>query len=203
MVGGFTIEESARRLGHYRWISMRLFELLGGWVADTAEVPAKLQFALNSRHHGWHAELLEERLPEVRELSPAAQTVAPSADVAAAVEQLSAIAGPDRTTLRLLGVYDVVVPHLITAMTWHLDRCTPVADLAVARTLRLILADLADDRAGAMSLVDSSVDGSDIRLALEQRFEASGGISGPEMSVERHDVARPSSSGADDVDVPG
>ena len=28
--GSFTVEESARRVGNYKWIEMRLFEALGG-----------------------------------------------------------------------------------------------------------------------------------------------------------------------------
>ena len=68
-VGGFTIEESARRLGHYRWASIRLFEVLGSWVASVPEPDVKVFLAAASRRHGWHADLLRERLPEVRELN--------------------------------------------------------------------------------------------------------------------------------------
>ena len=33
--GSFTVEETARRVGHYKWIEMKLFEALGGWMVDT------------------------------------------------------------------------------------------------------------------------------------------------------------------------
>ena len=33
--GLFTVEESARRVGAYSWVEMRLFEALGGWIAAT------------------------------------------------------------------------------------------------------------------------------------------------------------------------
>ena len=30
--GAFDVVESAKRVGHYKWVEMRLFEALGGWV---------------------------------------------------------------------------------------------------------------------------------------------------------------------------
>src|SRR5262249_2295755 len=36
--GLFTVEESARRVGNYKWTEMRLFEVLGGWVATIPEL---------------------------------------------------------------------------------------------------------------------------------------------------------------------
>ena len=36
--GTFDVEETARRVGNYKWIEMRLFEVLGGWVATVPEL---------------------------------------------------------------------------------------------------------------------------------------------------------------------
>lgn len=188
--GGFTIEESARRLGHYRWIEMRLFELLGRWVAETPEVDVKLRFAASSRHHGWHAELLAERLPEVRDLSPDRQTVAPNDELADVVLALDALAGDDLTTSRLVAVYRVVVPHLVAAYSWHIDRCGPAADAAVRRTLGFLVADLIDDWNAAEQVLQTgppTTEHVERRAAVRTRFEsmlaASGGISGPSTFV--------------------
>src|SRR3546814_4627208 len=65
----FTVEESARRVGHYKWIEMRLFEVLGGWVATVPELDVKLRLGTHCYHHAWHAELWHKRLPELRERS--------------------------------------------------------------------------------------------------------------------------------------
>ncbi len=40
--GLFGVTESARRVGNYKWIEMRLFEALGGWVATVPELDVKL-----------------------------------------------------------------------------------------------------------------------------------------------------------------
>ena len=184
--GGFTIEESARRLGNFRWIEMRLFELLGGWVALTPEPEIKVWLADESRHHGWHSELLEERLPEVRDLSPERQTVAPDAAFAALVEALGTVDGDRATIGRLTALTHVVLPHLTDAYRAHLERCTPVADRAVTRTLGFIVADLTAEALTAGALLDSIVrDDDDAAVLVERRaaFEAllaaSAGISGP------------------------
>src|SRR5439155_1274578 len=66
--GLFPVEEAARRVGHYAWIEMRLFEALGGWVATVPELDVKTTLGRHCYHHAWHAELWHKRLPELREM---------------------------------------------------------------------------------------------------------------------------------------
>ena len=41
--GAFGVEETARRVGHYKWTEMKLFEALGGWVATVPELDVKMR----------------------------------------------------------------------------------------------------------------------------------------------------------------
>jgi hypothetical protein len=66
-VPGLTIDETARFLGHATWIERRLFEVLGGYVQTVPEPSVKLALARHSRHHAWHAELLEPLRPDTRD----------------------------------------------------------------------------------------------------------------------------------------
>ena len=59
--GGFTIEETARRLGHARWVEIRLFELLGAWVGDTVDTDVKLRFASASPASRTHEPSVDRR----------------------------------------------------------------------------------------------------------------------------------------------
>ncbi|MET0882812.1 MAG: hypothetical protein ABWZ13_01565, partial [Acidimicrobiales bacterium] len=68
--GAFSVEETAARVGHYKWIEMRLFEVLGGWVATVPEIDVKLRLGTHCYHHAWHSELWHKRLPELREMNP-------------------------------------------------------------------------------------------------------------------------------------
>ena len=68
--GLFTVEETARRVGNYKWAEMRLFEVLGGWVATVPELDVKMVLGRHTYHHAWHSELWHKRLPELREMNP-------------------------------------------------------------------------------------------------------------------------------------
>jgi hypothetical protein len=64
--GTFSVEDSARRVGNYKWIETKLFEVLGGWVATVPELDVKMRLGTHCYHHAWHAELWHKRLPELR-----------------------------------------------------------------------------------------------------------------------------------------
>ncbi len=49
---------------------MKLFEVLGGWVATVPELDVKMRLGTHCYHHAWHAELWHKRLPELREMNP-------------------------------------------------------------------------------------------------------------------------------------
>ena len=76
--GLFDVEESARRVGHYKWVEMRLFEVLGGWVATVPELDIKMRLGTHCYHHAWHSELWHKRLPELREMNPDRLCVPPN-----------------------------------------------------------------------------------------------------------------------------
>ena len=181
--GGLTIEESARRLGHARWWSQRLFQVIGAWVPSVPEPDLKLRLATSARHHAWHADLFGERLPEVGHVDAESQTVAPSDAVAALFDELANWRDPERSPERLTVLARVVLPQAASVVREHLDRCTPVADAAVARTLRFVAADLVDDwLAGEATLQQWTRDSTmarrveSARTAFEQRWLASGGL---------------------------
>ena len=73
-----SLVESGRMLGCYRWVELRLFEILGSWVVTETEPEVRVLFDVQSRHHAWHAQLWGERIPEVGGLiEPDLATVAP------------------------------------------------------------------------------------------------------------------------------
>lgn len=204
--GGFTIEQSARRLGHYRWCSLELFRILGAWVPDVTDAEAKLAFAASSRHHGWHAEQIADRLPRVGDLRTELVTKPASAELSALFTEIAAT-GADledasaRTVARFAAIYRIVVPSLASTLGWHLAQCSPLADASVARTLGFVHGDLLDDwTAAEVRLQQWSVVSSlasvarDVCRSLEPRWAETGGISGPDTWVAPTGVGSPSSS---------
>ena len=184
--GEFDVEETARRVGHYKWLEMKLFEALGGWVATVPELDVKLRLGTHTYHHAWHAELWHKRLPELREMNPERLTGPPNDELVAFVDALTEPEGPDLTVEKLVGVFRVLIPHKVAAYTYHLNNTSRITDAPTIRSLKLILADEMEDwRDGEMliqSLLDSPEEvqrAADHQARLEKLLVAAGGIAGP------------------------
>jgi hypothetical protein len=183
--GAFSVQETARRVGHYKWIEMKLFEALGGWVATVPELDVKLRLGTHCYHHAWHAELWHKRLPELREMNPERLTV-PAPGMEEFVAAMTEPEAPDLTIEKLVGVYRVLIPHKIAAYTYHLNNTSTVTDAPTIRSLKHALDDEFEDwRDGEMliqSLIrsDEEVDRAAAhQVRLEKLMVAAGGIAGP------------------------
>ncbi|MFM7270987.1 MAG: hypothetical protein ACKO2C_05065 [Actinomycetes bacterium] len=183
--GLFDVEESARRVGAYAWLEMRLFEALGGWIATVPELDVKLVLGRHCYHHAWHAEQFQQRLPELREMNPDRLTL-PAAGIEAFAAALTEPEGPDRTIEKLVGVFRVLLPRKIAAYTYHRNGTSTITDAPTIRTLDFVLQDeLADWREGEMLLqslisTPAEVERAARRAAeLEAIVSAAGGIAGP------------------------
>src|SRR5205085_8130886 len=76
--GLFSVEESARRVGNYKWAEMRLFEALGGWVATVPELDVKMVLGRHTWFHAEHSKRWDDRLPELREMNRERLSVPPN-----------------------------------------------------------------------------------------------------------------------------
>jgi hypothetical protein len=184
--GAFTVEETAIRVGHYKWIEMRIFELMGGWVATVPELDVKLRLGTHCYHHAFHAELWHKRLPELREMNPERLTKAPNEGIEAFVTALGDPYAPGETIEKLVGLYRVVLPHLVAAYTYHLNNTSQITDAPTIRSLNFCLQDdMTEWREGEMilqSLVETpeEVDRAAAhQAALTKLIVAAGGIVGP------------------------
>ncbi|HEX9547060.1 MAG TPA: hypothetical protein VF942_06960 [Acidimicrobiales bacterium] len=184
--GSFTVEETARRVGHYKWVEMRLFEALGGWVATVPELDVKMRLGTHCYKHAWHAELWHKRLPELREMNPDRLTAPANDDVVAFMDALTAPERTDQTIEKLVGVYRVLIPHKIAAYTYHLNNTSTITDAPTIRSLKLILSDEFEDWRDGEMLIQSLLEmesevrrAADRQAALEAILLRAGGIAGP------------------------
>ena len=151
--GLFGVVESARRVGNYKWIEMRLFEVLGGWVATVPELDVKLVLGRHCYHHAWHAELWNKRLPELREMNTERLTEPPNDAMVAFTDAVRDPEAPELTIEKLVGVYRVLIPRKIAAYTFHLNATSRITDAPTMRSLTFILQDEFEDwREGEMLL---------------------------------------------------
>jgi hypothetical protein len=181
-----SLEASARRIGHYCWIEMRAFEILGAWTAWVPEPAVKAALATHSRQHGWHAELWHDLLPALGEAGKSSLIAPPGATLVTFVDALAAPEAPELTIEKLVGGYRVLVPHAASAYGHHLERTSPVSDGPTIRALRLVLSDQLDHWHEGEALLqaqlrsDADVDrASSHQLRLEKLLVAAGGIAGP------------------------
>lgn len=182
-----TLLESARLLGCYRFVELRLFEVLGGWVATETEPEARLLFEIHSRHHAWHAQLWGERLPDVDGVVDAELvTVSPDEGTEELLSTLGGVHGSDEggggTLVRLVGLARVVLPRLVCGYGYHLRRAAAVSEGPVIRALRLALRDEMEDWQAVELLVQSLIRRPhDVAVvtAHQQRLEALVAGSGP------------------------
>lgn len=183
--GLFDVEESARRVGAYAWLEMRLFEALGGWIATVPELDVKLVLGRHCYHHAWHAEQFQQRLPELREMNPDRLTQPANPEVAALAAALTEPEGPERTIEKLVGVFRVLLPRKIAAYTYHRNGTSTITDAPTIRTLDFVLQDeLADWREGEMLLQSLITTPAEVERAarraaeLEALLTTAGGIAG-------------------------
>jgi len=184
--GAFTVEETAKRVGHYKWVEMKTFEVLGGWIATVPELDVKMRLGTHCYHHAWHADLWNKRLPELREMNTERLTLAPEG-MEAFFEALTEPEAAELTIEKLVGVYRVLIPHKIAAYTYHLNNTSTITDAPTIRSLKFILQDEFEDWRDGEMLIQSLVETPeevDRAAAHQTRLEklilaAGGGVVGP------------------------
>jgi hypothetical protein len=186
------VEASAKLIRHYRYAEERLMRVMGGWIALTPELPAKLVLGRHVWECAQHADAWGRRLPELR--SPAQQSEPPNDAFVRFMNLLDTVDGPRQSVERLTGVYRVLKPHLAAVYAWHLARTNPVYE---PPTRRILARCLGEERrhiaAGVTVLTRLAVSGSteegrarEWAGRLGDALRAAGGVTGeePEPSLD-------------------
>jgi hypothetical protein len=185
--GLFTVEETARRVGNYRWAEIKLFEVLGGWVATVPELDVKMVLGRHCYHHAWHAELWTKRLPELREMNVDRMTVPANPAFEKFMAAVREPEAPEHTIEKLVGVYRVLIPRTIAAYTYHRNGTSEITDSPTIRSLNHALQDEYSDWTDGEMLIQSLLDTAEkVERATKRQDELealiveAGGIAGPD-----------------------
>jgi len=183
--GAFTVDETARRVGHYKWTEMKLFEALGGWIATVPELDVKMRLGTHCYHHAWHADLWNKRLPELREMNTDRLTM-PAEGMEAFIAAMTEPEAQEQTIEKLVGVYRVLIPHMISAYTYHLNNTSTITDAPTIRSLKFALQDEFEDWRDGEMLIQSLLETEEEieraaahQVKLEKLLLAAGGVAGP------------------------
>jgi hypothetical protein len=187
--GRFNVKENAQRLANYRYLEVQLMEMIGGWSHTTPQLAFKAAFGYHVYDHAQAAELLGERLEQLR--SGREREEPATDDFAHLCEYIWNL---DSTIDRLVAVYRVLEPHLVSTYVYHADATDPLTDAPTVRLLRQLAAmgqsHIAWGQAVLESLTRSPEDrrhALDIQAQSEGRLVDCGGVTG--QGIESHWLA--------------
>src|ERR671937_2686785 len=129
--GRFSVRENSQRLANYRYLEVQLMEMIGGWSHTTPQLAFKAAFGYHVYDHARNAELLAERLEQLR--SGREREDPANSDFARLCEHVWEL---ESTVDRLVAVYRVLEPHLVSTFVYHADATDPLADTPTVRMLR-------------------------------------------------------------------
>jgi acetyl-CoA carboxylase biotin carboxylase subunit len=177
LAGEFSVDASARLLRHYRYAEERMMRIMGGWIALTPELPAKLVFGRHVWECAQHADLWGRRLPELR--APAQQSEPPNDAFVRFMDLLEHPEEPGQTGERLAGIYRVLKPHLVASYERHLAVANPVYEPPTRRILdRVIAEERRHVAAGAVVLRHLGARPDEWTTRLGQALTEAGGVAG-------------------------
>ena len=187
LAGHFSVDDSARLLRHYRYAAERMMRVLGGWLALTPELSAKLLMGRHLWDNAQHADAFGRRLPELRARAQVSEP--PNQAFVAFMDALESPEARHQTVERLVGVYRVLKPNLLATYERHLARTNAVYEPPTRRILQDCVEDERRHVAGGEMILRHLIVTSALgeragawRGALDSLLTAAGGVTGGELS---------------------
>ncbi len=139
LAGHLEVDQSAKTVRHYRYAVERMTRILGGWIALTPELSAKLLMGRHVWDNAQHADAWGKRLPELRAAAQVSEP--PNARLVAFMDALEDAETPEQTIERVVGVYLVLKPHLLATYEGHLASANAVYEPPTCRILARCIGD--------------------------------------------------------------
>ncbi len=166
-------------------------------MPTTPQLAFKATFGYHVYDHGQSADRLGERMEQLRS---GRETQEPATDVFAHLcEDIWKL---DSTLDRLVAVYRVLEPHLVSTYVYHADATDPLADTPTVRLLRQLAATGQSHVAWGQAVLDSITQhpedrrrALELQAALEARLVDCGGVTG--QGIESHWLLFKSARAAD------
>lgn len=145
--GRYDVETTARRVRNYRYAEEWMMMMIGGWLATVPELPVKTGLGKVIWEGARVADELGNRLPELRcGMRAMDSSEAGNREFADLIQEIAAPEQPDLTIEKLVGVFDVLKPHLVEVYERHMREADQISDAptidlledAVRRTRRHI-----------------------------------------------------------------
>ena len=138
--GRWDVESTARRIRNFRYAEEWTMLMLGGWLATIPEIPVKTGLGKVVWETAKAADLLGQRLPELRCGRKAMQTSeSPNQGFADFMQEVARPEMPEQSIEKLAGVFDVLKPHLIETYENTMRQTDQIADAPTIEILEDIV----------------------------------------------------------------
>lgn len=190
--GRYDVEATARRVRNFRYAEEWQMMTLGGWVATIPEIPVKTGLGKIIWETAQAANALGLRLPELR-CGRKSVTASESSNqgFASFIQAVAEPEAPDRSIDKLVGIFDVLKPHLIEAYERHMHETDQICDAPTIEILDDINRKTRRHVAWGQEVLDRLCDTDAKREQrrvrqgqLQAQLEACGGVTG-ELRVHR------------------
>ncbi len=145
--GVYSVRQSVVYIQNYRYAEERMMRMMAGWIALTPELAVKLEMAKQVYEDALHTDALGKRLPELR-----AQPQISKPPNEAFVTFMNALEDKEEwedTIERLVGIYRVLKPHLISHYSSHVSAMNPVYEPPTLRILQRLVEEEKDTSSAA------------------------------------------------------
>ena len=133
--------ERAEQVGRWVWVERRVFEVFGRWAGSCGDDVLDSFFADMSRRHGWHAEVLADRLPELTVVRIHDLVAPGSPETEEWFDLFEGDAETSGAIERAVSAYRVLLPMLVESYRDASGSMSPVAEPSLIRWTGIILAD--------------------------------------------------------------
>ena len=184
--GRYDVEATARRVRNFRYAEEWMMMILGGWIATVPEMPVKTGLGKIIWETAQAADALGKRLPELRCGRRAVNaSESPNQGFAGFVQEVAEPERPDQTIEKLVGIFDVLKPHLIEVYEKHMRETDPIADAPTIELLDDVVRKTRRHITWGQEVLDRlcDIDGRKAQrreraAALHKQLEACGGVTG-------------------------
>ena len=175
-----TVQQNLELLGRYRYAEVQFMEVMGSWAYTMVDPEIKIGFGRHMFQDSVHADLLGKRIPELKGRSQHFHSIPPSDEF---VKLLETIWRESDEILRMVGLYRVLKPALISSYRRHLDHLELPADEPTGYILRHIADEEQDHIDWADKVIERLLAATNRRVDVARRqdeltreMEDSGGI---------------------------
>jgi uncharacterized ferritin-like protein (DUF455 family) len=130
-----TVQQNLERLGRYRYTEIQFMELMGSWAYTMVDPEIKIGFGRHMFQDSVHADLLGKRIPELKGRSQHFHSIPPSDEFVRLIEK---VWKAQDELLRMVALYRVLKPALVSVYRRHLEHLELPADEPTGNILRLI-----------------------------------------------------------------